>query len=120
MTKDPKGEKLATEIASMFKATQQQLSKLRDAVEKNAALGSAKVRLEAVQRDREAKLVVLGEAALNHYRDGKDVPSALRIALEGVKVAEAKVQAQRSTIADLLAEADVVREKPGARKPSKK
>lgn len=119
MTKDPKGEKLAAEIASMFQATQQQMSKLREAVEKNAALGGAKVRLEAVQRDREAKLVVLGEAALNHFRDGKDVPPAIRIALEGVKVAEAKVQAQRSAIADLLAEAEVVREKP-ARKPGKK
>jgi hypothetical protein len=120
VTKDPKREELVDQIASGWVAAQAQLERLRKAVDAGHALGNAKVRLEAVQREREAKLMALGEVALAHFREAKDVPSGLRAALEAVKVAEAKLAAQRSSIQDLLAEADVVREKPVAKKPAKK
>ena len=118
MTKDPKREKeLVDQIATGWVAAQAQLERLKRAVDEHNALGSAKVKLEAVQREREAKLIALGEAALGQFRDAKDVPSALRAALEAVKVTDAKLAAQRSSIQDLLAEAEVV--KP-AKKPVKK
>lgn len=121
MTKDPKREKeLFDQIAHQWASAQQQMERLRKSVEENQKLGNAKVRLEVVQREREAKLVALGEAALHHFREVKEVPAALKSALEAAKVMEAKLQAQRSSIQDLLAEADVVREKPAPRKPAKK
>lgn len=121
MTKDPKREKeLVDQIAQQWAAAQQQMERLRKSVEENSKLGNAKVKLEVVQREREAKLMALGEAALNHFREAKDVPPALRSALEAAKVTEAKLQAQRSSIQDLLAEAEVVREKPAPKKPVKK
>jgi len=121
VTKDPKREKdLVEDIAAGWAVAQKQLERLRTSLEENQALGVAKVKLESAQREREAKLVALGEAALAHFREAKEAPSALRHALEAVKVAEAKLSAQRSSIQDLLAEAEVVREKPAAKKPQKR
>ena len=118
MTKDPKREKeLVDQIAAGWVTAQAQLERLKRMVDEHSALGNAKVKLEAVQREREAKLIGLGEATLSQFRDAKDVPPGLRAALEAVKVTDAKLQAQRSSIQDLLAEAEVV--KP-AKKPVKK
>jgi len=120
VTKDPKREKeLVDQINAGWVDAQARFERLKRAIDENHALGSAKVRLEAVQREREAKLMALGEAALGHFREAKEVPQALRAALEAVKLAEARLKAQRSSIQDLLAEAEVVREKP-AKRPAKK
>ena len=114
MTKEPKSDnkELAEQIKSAWSEAQKQLEKLRLTLEENEGLKKAKRQLDAAEQDREARLKALGEAVLGHFSAGGQVPAAFKAAYEAAKSAEVRLSQQKSSIADLLAEAEVaVKEK---------
>ncbi len=100
---------LVKQIQSQWAQAQQKLEQLKRAVAENNEVSRLKARLDDAQKEREAKLLALGEAAKQHFSQaGQVVPSGLKAAFEAVKAAEAKLEKEKSHIRDLLAEADVV------------
>ena len=127
MTKDtkakgpeaPKDAELTTQISSMWSEAQTKLNQLKAAVAENHRVKELKARLDDAQAERDRKVMALGELALKAFsQDEKSAPSALKLALEAVKNAEKQLQNEKSSIRDLLAEAEVVKKPAPA--PKKK
>jgi hypothetical protein len=121
LTKDPKGEQqILDQIQQSWSQAQRQLEQLKRAVAENAEVGAAKAHLDDAESERERKLVALGEAVVEHFgKAGVQVPAALKAALDAARAAEARLQAERSSIRDLLQEAEVVKKEPPKKKSGK-
>jgi hypothetical protein len=119
VTKDAKTEKeLLAEIGSLWGQAQKQLEQIKRAVSENQKVQGWKAQLEDTQRERDQKVMALGEAALK--LESKSAPVSIQVALESAKAVEARLQKEKSSIKDLLLEADVVgRDLSGKKKPVK-
>ncbi len=122
MTKDPKGEQqLIDQIQQVWSNAQRQLEQLKRAVSENVQVSQLKARLDDAEQERERRLVALGEAAKKHFEQaGAQVPPGLKAALEAVKAAEDRLHQERSSIRDLLQEAEVVKKEVPKKKGSTK
>ena len=107
MAADPKQSQAFKQITEAFQTAQAQMTELRKSVERHAELARAKTQLDFSQRETERALRELGEAVWRQVQKGRlELPSALAPALEAVRQAEHKAEAQAREISDLLQEGE--------------
>lgn len=105
-------QQLVEQLKQGFKEATGQLERLKVAVEESAALGQAKLQLDAAQSEVERREKQLGKLAFEWLAKKKQVPEELAGTFEALSKAHAAVEKKKSSIRDLLDEAEVVAPPP--------
>jgi len=108
----PKDAALMQQIALAWDEAKEQLSDLREAVERNAQMAHLKLESSFLNRERDQALRDFGEAVWNQVMKGRlQLPPQLSAALQKMIDVEKKLAKQASEITDILKEGDEAAER---------
>jgi len=108
----PKDAALMQQIASAWDEAKEQLSSLREAVERNAQMAKIKLESSFLNRERDLGLRDFGEAVWNQVMKGRlQLPPQLAGALQKMIDVEKKLQKQAAEISEILKEGDEAAER---------